>query len=316
MVLDVFWWKALPLGARMVYAEELPLGPGQLRELVVEFAAEQLAAREPALGAPLRATDEGQPKRVLTMERARQIDRPIERLDRLAQPSTTSGEGISVVICSRDRCAELAVCLASIGRQRSPPAEIIVVDNSEEGSAQSICDRFSGVVHVHQPRPGLSTARNTGVRAATRDLIVFTDDDVEAHPGWLAEIARAFADSNVDAVTGLVLPASLDSRHSVAFSSRWAGSAASSCRQSSMSVFLPKPGHLVHLCGRSARGPTWPFAGLPLSVLGRSISDWALVLPVARRIPNSGIACSPSAARVCTSRARSSSITIALTGPR
>ena len=86
MVFDVFWWKALPLGARMVYAEELPLGPGQLRELVVEFAAEQLAAREPALGAPLRATDEGQPKRVLTMERARQIDRPIERLDRLAQP--------------------------------------------------------------------------------------------------------------------------------------------------------------------------------------------------------------------------------------
>ncbi len=211
MVFDVFWWKALPLGARMVYAEELPLGAGQLRELVVEFAAEQLAAREPALGAPLRATYEGQPKRVLTMERARQIDRPIERLDRLAQPSTASGEGISVVICSRDRCTELAVCLASISRQRSPPAEIIVVDNSEEGSARSICDRFSGVVHIHQPRPGLSTARNTGVRAATRDLIAFTDDDVEAHPGWLAEIARAFADSNADAVTGLVLPASLDS---------------------------------------------------------------------------------------------------------
>ena len=46
MVLDVFWWKALPLGARMVCAEELPLGPGQLRELAVEFATEQLAANK------------------------------------------------------------------------------------------------------------------------------------------------------------------------------------------------------------------------------------------------------------------------------
>jgi len=209
--LYIFWWKALPLGARVARPGELPLGPAQLRQLVAEFTAEQLAAREPELGAPLRATYEGKPHHVLTIECAEQIDRPIERLDRLAQPSTASGEGTSVVVCSRDRGAALAVCLASITRQRSPPGEIIVVDNSAQGSVQSICDRFSGVIYVHQPRPGLSTARNTGVRTATRDLIAFTDDDVEVHQGWLSEIARAFADSNVDAVTGLVLPASLDS---------------------------------------------------------------------------------------------------------
>jgi GT2 family glycosyltransferase len=210
-VLDIFWWKALPVGARVTPAGELPLGPGQLRELAVEFAAEQLAAREPALGAPLRATHEGEPKRVLTVALARQIDRPIERLECLAQPSIRGGEAISVVICSRDRPAALAACLASISGQRSPPGEIIVVDNSEDGSARSVCGRFPAVVHVHEPRPGLSIARNTGVRTATRDLIVFTDDDVTAHPGWLAEIARAFENSDADAVTGLVLPASLDS---------------------------------------------------------------------------------------------------------
>ena len=210
VVLDIFWWRALPLGARLARAGELPLGPGKLCDLAVEFAAEQLAAREPVLGAPLRATYEGQPKCVLTIKRARQIDRPIERLDRLAQPSTSSGEGISVVICSRDRCAALAACLASINRQRSPPGEIVVVDNSEEGSARSIGDRFPSVIYVHQPRPGLSAARNTGIRAATRDLIAFTDDDVVAHERWIAEIAHAFENSDVDALTGLVLPASLD----------------------------------------------------------------------------------------------------------
>ena len=35
--------------------------------------------------------------------------------------------------------------------------------------------------------------------------------------GWVAEIARAFADSDIDAVTGLVLPASLDTPAQVCF---------------------------------------------------------------------------------------------------
>jgi GT2 family glycosyltransferase len=216
-VLDIFWWKTLPLGTRVAPAGELPLGPGQLRALAVEFAAEQLAAREPILGAPLRATYEGQPERVLTIEQAKQIDRVIERFHCLALPSSMSGERISVVICSRDRPAALATCLESISKQRSPPAEIIVVDNSEKGSARSTCDRFSGIIYVHEAQPGLSTARNAGIRAATRDLIAFTDDDVEVDQGWVAEIARAFADADVDAVTGLVLPASLDTPAQVCF---------------------------------------------------------------------------------------------------
>ena len=163
-VLDIFWWKALPLGTRIAPAGELPLGPGQLWALAVEFAAEQLAAREPMLGAPLRATYEGQPERVLTIERARQIDRLIERFHCLALPSSTSGEAISVVICSRDRLAALAMCLEKVNNQRRPPGEIIVVDNSEKGSARSICDRFSGIIYVHEPQPGLSTVRNAGIR--------------------------------------------------------------------------------------------------------------------------------------------------------
>src|SRR5258708_28187 len=101
----------------MARAEELPLGPRPLHAPAAEFAAEQLAAREPALGAPLRATYEGKPKHVLTVERASQIDRPIERLDRLAQPSTTNGEAISVIICTRDRGEALAASLASINAQ-------------------------------------------------------------------------------------------------------------------------------------------------------------------------------------------------------
>jgi GT2 family glycosyltransferase len=48
------------------------------------------------------------------------------------------------------------------------------------------------------------------VRATSRPIIVFTDDDVEPHPGWLSEIVRAFANQDVLCVTGLVLPATLE----------------------------------------------------------------------------------------------------------
>jgi GT2 family glycosyltransferase len=45
---------------------------------------------------------------------------------------------------------------------------------------------------IHLPQPmGPAVARNRGWRAARGELIVFTDDDVVAQPGWLAAIAAA-----------------------------------------------------------------------------------------------------------------------------
>jgi GT2 family glycosyltransferase len=66
------------------------------------------------------------------------------------------------------------------------------------------------VDYVHESRPGLSVARNAGIRASRGSLIAFTDDDVETDPRWTAEITRAFSSPKVEAVTGLVLPARLD----------------------------------------------------------------------------------------------------------
>ena len=40
---------------------------------------------------------------------------------------------------------------------------------------------------------GLSRARNAGLRAARGDIIAMTDDDCEADPAWLAELAARFS---------------------------------------------------------------------------------------------------------------------------
>src|SRR5207248_8046985 len=70
-------------------------------------------------------------------------------------------------------------------------------------------------------RPRLDIARNAGARAATGDLVLYTDDDVALHPRWVERIAAAFDAADIMAVTGLVLPAELDTRWQQVFEKQW-----------------------------------------------------------------------------------------------
>ncbi|BCH15657.1 hypothetical protein MesoLjLa_25080 [Mesorhizobium sp. L-2-11] len=208
--LSIFWWKDLPLGMRASLPDELPYSRAHLRQFAAEFSAAQLAARSTSLGAPLRATYWGCPKSALSLAAALDARDLIDSLDQLATASSASAQDISVVICTRDRGPALARCLSSIAKQRSAPGEVVVVDNSRDGNARSVCMQFPEVRYIHETRPGLSVARTAGVRASRHGIIAFTDDDVEVHAGWTAEIARVFAERDVEALTGLVLPARLD----------------------------------------------------------------------------------------------------------
>jgi GT2 family glycosyltransferase len=209
LVLDFFWWGDLPIGSRTSVPAELPLGDGQIHALVADLLASQLAGRDPALGAPLVAGSDARPHQVLDLQRAVTLTDVTDRLRSLAGDAPCEAGDVSLVICTRDRPEALQRCLASLKNQCSPPGELIVVDNSRDGSARAICARFPDVIPVHEPRPGLSRARNTGIRATSRPIIVFTDDDVEPHACWLSEIMRAFRNHDVLCMTGLVLPASL-----------------------------------------------------------------------------------------------------------
>lgn len=208
-LLAVFWWRALPLGMKKYVPEQLPLDRSQLASLAAEFASAQLAARVPRLGGPARASFDGKPVldvRVGSIDGGADL---LQQLDALAGVPPIPAESLTVIVCTRDRPDALALCLASLALQHSPPGEIIVVDNSKGRTAERVAAEFA-VRYVHEPRPGLSVARNAGIRAGRGALIAFTDDDVEAYPSWTQEIVRAFAGADVDAVTGLVLAARLD----------------------------------------------------------------------------------------------------------
>jgi len=131
------------------------------------------------------------------------------------EPDAASVRGltVSVLMATRDRPEALRRCIqqlltATAGRD----VQVVVVDNSPDpsGTRRSLAG-LPGTTVLHEPRPGLSRARNAGLPALTGDVVVFVDDDITVTEGWLDALLLPFGDPEVSAVTGNVLPADLES---------------------------------------------------------------------------------------------------------
>ncbi|WP_329562920.1 glycosyltransferase [Kitasatospora sp. NBC_01266] len=120
---------------------------------------------------------------------------------------------ISVIVATHNRVDQLQLCLDSLLRGDYPRHELIVVDNapSSDDARTLVRTRYpSQVRYLREPVAGLARAHNRALAAARGTICAFTDDDTLADPGWLAALARTFAaDPRVGCVTGLVLPAEL-----------------------------------------------------------------------------------------------------------
>lgn len=217
-VYTLFWWKHRALGARIYLREELPQSAAQLAQEFAHHAAPVVATLicgdNPCIEAgPDRTTVAKVPVAAL-----READMA-GVLGRISVPEPADAGDVSVIVCTRKRPHELAKCLSALQNQQAPPREIIVVDNcsTPDTRVQQIVAGSERAVYLHEARPGLSTARNSGVRASRGALIAFTDDDVLPHERWTCELVRAFAERRIDAVTGLVLPAALDTEAQILF---------------------------------------------------------------------------------------------------
>jgi len=120
---------------------------------------------------------------------------------------------ITIIIPTYNRPDYLARALASCIAQEGVGAtfEILVVDNNPDGSAKPQVETMAQrsavpVRYVHEPRAGISHARNTGVAAAAGRYIAFVDDDQEVDPGCLAALLAAIRRFGADAVFGAIYP--------------------------------------------------------------------------------------------------------------
>jgi len=135
------------------------------------------------------------------------------------------GHHISVVVCTKDRPDDLRKCLASLKKLSPPPHEILLVDNNDATSDQVrlMATRFPLIRYIREQKPGLSVARNTAIRHARGQMILFTDDDVQVDPHWVGQIQRNFDDPALWAVTGLVLPSEANTEAQIIFEKNLGG---------------------------------------------------------------------------------------------
>ncbi|NQX12428.1 glycosyltransferase [Microbacteriaceae bacterium VKM Ac-2855] len=112
---------------------------------------------------------------------------------------------ISIVLCTRERPEMLRDALAAIAAGTHPDVEVIVVDSASTSWATREVARAAGVRYVRTDVKGLSIARNLGLAASERAVVVYTDDDCSPTPEWVSNLVLPFDDPQVAATTGRML---------------------------------------------------------------------------------------------------------------
>ncbi len=105
---------------------------------------------------------------------------------------------IVIVVCTHNQPDNMVATLASVGRltvTSSVACSFTVVNNAAANMCSSELEAHVKTLPtsvLHEPTPGLSIARNTGVSQIDADYVIFTDDDVTVPADWLARYAAAF----------------------------------------------------------------------------------------------------------------------------
>jgi GT2 family glycosyltransferase len=111
---------------------------------------------------------------------------------------------VSVIVPVKDD-ERLIQCLLAMSQQDYPAdlIDVIVVDNGSRLSPQAVVDRFRTARLLHEPQAGSYAARNTGLRAATGEIVAFTDADCIPSSTWLTAAVAALG-NGADIVAGHV----------------------------------------------------------------------------------------------------------------
>src|SRR5579883_153624 len=112
---------------------------------------------------------------------------------------------ISVVLCSHNGARTIRQSLEGLERLNYPDYEVIVVDDGSTDATAKIAAEYPVRLILTKNR-GLSSARNTGLKAATGEIVAYIDDDAFPDPDWLSYLARTFMTTSYVGVGGPNLP--------------------------------------------------------------------------------------------------------------
>jgi len=109
---------------------------------------------------------------------------------------------ISVVIPCHNHAKELKDTLESLAGQTVIIKEVIIVDDASTDDVAQIAKIFEGILPIkllrHEHNRGASAARNTGLKSAIGEFVIFLDADIILKPQALEMMHAALA-ANLDA---------------------------------------------------------------------------------------------------------------------
>ena len=119
----------------------------------------------------------------------------------------------SIIICTCNRAHALADCLDSVAvairnsGTDMDKTEIVLVNNNSTDETESVLKKWQescgiNTVYAFEANQGLSYARNCGIRAASGDLIIFTDDDCIMDQNFLINAMKHDTDDEAPVLRG------------------------------------------------------------------------------------------------------------------
>ena len=118
---------------------------------------------------------------------------------------------LSIIVPVYNVAPYLRKCVDSLLAQDYDNYEIILVDDGSTDNCPAICDDYSSkhntsnIKHhtcpirvIHQPNAGLSAARNSGIKVANGDYLMFVDSDDYIEPNVLKGLLEQVERDNLD----------------------------------------------------------------------------------------------------------------------
>ncbi|MGH7801473.1 MAG: glycosyltransferase [Thermodesulfobacteriota bacterium] len=121
----------------------------------------------------------------------------------------------SVVVCTYNGRNTIGECLEGLARIEYANFEVIIINDGSNKSTSEIITNYAnkhGFRLITTENRGLSSARNTGLEAATGEIVAFIDDDAYPDPYWLKYLAIDFTRTNHVGVGGPNIPPPGDGR--------------------------------------------------------------------------------------------------------
>ena len=108
---------------------------------------------------------------------------------------------VTVVVPTRNNIRTIEACLRSVTEQTHPDVELIVVDNHSDDGTPEVAERLAD--RVITAGPERSAQRNTGIRAASSEWVLWLDSDMILPQ---RAIALALDTAEATGATGIALP--------------------------------------------------------------------------------------------------------------